>query len=458
MAYADGSNPSVRKDMGVRLPSPAPLAGHTTCAPAREPDRSMTNTSSVAARPGRATASGALALLSVLMVAANLRPALTAVGPLVGLIGNDLGLGATALGVLGAVPLVAFAVVSPLVHQLGRRLGHDRAVLVASAVLVVGTGVRSLPGTGTLGLWLGTALLGGAIAVSNVTLPALIKRDFAREVPLVTGVYTAVLSTTAAFASGLALPIARVGGWRLGVGIWGLLSVLALLAWLPRSLRAGRPPAAPGTVPVGDGALGAVAEAGPRPARPPRRSMWSSAVAWQVTAVMGTQATTFYLLVTWLPTIEMSHGVPAVTAGWYLFLYQVVGVVGGLLVTVFMRGRADHRLAGAGVTAAMLVGVLGLLLVPSLSLLWIMVAGLSGGGSLVVALALVGERSRTAADAAQLSGMVQSIGYLLAVAGPIGAGVLFELSGGWTWPLVALAGVGVVQLVVVWLAGRDRFV
>jgi CP family cyanate transporter-like MFS transporter len=186
--------------------------------------------------------------------------------------------------------------------------------------------------------------------------------------------------------------------------------------------------------------------------------MWSSAVAWQVTAVMGTQATTFYLLVTWLPTIEISHGVAPVAAGWHLFLYQVVGVGGGLLVTVFMRGRTDHRLVGAGVTLTMLIGVLGLLLVPSLSRLWIVVAGLSGGSSLVVALALVGERSRTAADAAKLSGMVQSVGYLLAVAGPIGAGVLFELTGSWTWPLVGVLGVGLVQLVVVWLAGRDRFV
>ena len=397
----------------------------------------------MAVRPARAGVSGVLALVSVLAIAANLRPALTAVGPLVGLIGADLGLGAPALGLLGAVPLVAFAVVSPLVHRLGRRLGHDRAVLVASVVLVLGTAIRSLPGTGTVGLWLGTALLGAAIAVSNVTLPALIKRDFAREVPLVTGLYTAVLSTTAAFASGLALPIARVGGWRLGIGVWALLSVLALLVWLPRSLRAEQP---------------APAAAGPRPTLPARASMWSSAVAWQVTAVMGTQATTFYLLVTWLPTIEMSHGVPPVAAGWHLFLYQVVGVGGGLLVTLFMRGRTDHRLVGAGVTLTMLVGVLGLLVVPSLSLLWIVVAGLSGGSSLVVALALVGERSRTAGDAAKLSGMVQSVGYLLAVAGPIGAGVLFELTGSWTWPLVGVLGVGLVQLVVVWLAGRDRFV
>ena len=148
-------------------------------------------------------------------------------------------------------------------------------------------------------LWIGEAIIGSAI----------------------------VLGTTAAFASGLALPIAVRSSWQVGIGICGLLSVAAFAAWLVR-LRS-------------------------------VRSMWTSAVAWHVTLFIGTQATSFYLLVTWLPTIEISLGVEPVTAGWHSFLYQVVGIVAGLGVTAMMRGRADHRSpylihvgVGGGVEAA----------------------------------------------------------------------------------------------------------
>lgn len=385
-----------------------------------------------------------LLVVTLLFVAANLRPTLTAYGSLVGVIGSDTGLGAGALGLLGAIPLLAFAAVSPLVHHLTRRIGLDRAVLIATVVLIVGTAVRSLPDIdGVVSLWAGTAILGAAIAVGNVAVPAIVKRDFPREVPLITGFYTAVLSAAAAFASGLALPIALRTGWRVGLGIWGVLSVLALLAWLIR-LRQPRPASSTLAAPASDPAAGG-------------RSMWTSAVAWQVTLLMGAQATSFYLLVTWLPTIEVSFGVDPVTAGWHSFVYQIVGIAAGVGITGVMRGRTDHRLVGVAISLLLMVAVAGLLLVPAVPLLWLVLAGLSGGSSLVIALTLVGERARSAQDAGRLSGMAQSVGYLLAAGGPIGAGLLFGATGSWTYPLLAVIVVGAAQLVICLYAGRDRF-
>ena len=165
--------------------------------------------------------------------------------------------------------------------------------------------------------------------------------------------------------------------------------------------------------------------------------MWRSAVAWQVSLIMATQGLTYFMLVTWLPTIEVaSMGVDPVTAGWHSFLYQIVGIAAGLGVTPFMRRRSDHRAVGVVISLLLIVAVLGLLFAPDLLVLWLVVAGLSGGSSLVLALALVGERSPSAADAGRLSGMAQSVGYLLAAAGPLGAGVLFAATGSWTYPLV----------------------
>jgi CP family cyanate transporter-like MFS transporter len=382
--------------------------------------------------------SRAVLIITVLVVAANLRPTITAYGSVVSLIRDDTGLGPGALGMLGAVPLLAFAAVSPVVHFLTDAIGAERAVLVSTLVLIVGTLVRSLPGA-VANLWIGTILLGAAIAVGNVVVPAVVKHDFPSEVPLVTGLYSAVLGGVAGVASGLAVPISQVGGWRLGIGIWGVLSVVAAVVWPLRSRK--RQDGYSGTPAGGERS----------------RTLWRSAVAWQVSLVMASQALTFYLLVTWLPTIEESFGVDPVTAGWYSFLYQTVGIVAGLGVTLFMRGRADHRAVGVGISLLLIIAMAGLLLAPGWSVLWLVLAGLSGGSSLVLALALVGERSRTAADAGRLSGMAQSVGYLLAAAGPWGAGLLFAVTHSWVYPLLAVIVVSVAQLVLSLYAGRDRF-
>ena len=395
--------------------------------------------------PGAAVGPGtarAVLLLTILVVAANLRPTITAFGSVVGLVAADTGLGPGALGLLGGLPLLAFAVVSPVVHVLSRRLGAERAVLISTLALIVATVVRSLPGP-VANLWIGTVLMGAAIAVANVVIPELVKQDFPGEVPLVTGLYTTVLGATAAVASGLALPVADLGGWRLGIGVWGLLTVVAALVWpLRMRSRADRGPSV--------GSTGPVADAGPL------SSVWRSAVAWQVSLIMATQGLTYFLLVTWLPSIEVSLGVDPVTAGWHSFLYQVVGIAAGLGVTPFMRGRRDHRAVGVVISLLLIAAVLGLLTVPGLLVLWLVVAGLSGGGSLVLALALVGERSPSAAAAGRLSGMAQSVGYLLAAAGPWGAGLLFAATGRWTYPLLAVIAVAVVQLVLARRPGRAR--
>ena len=416
-----------------------------------------------AAAPPARTLSGLALGLSLLVVAANLRPTLTALGPVLSLVAAGTGLSPAALGVLGSVPLLAFALVSPFVQLLSRRWGPDRTVFAATAVMLLATLLRSLPGP-TLTLWAGTVVLGAGIAVCNVLVPSLVKRDFPREVPLMTGAYTATLSLSAALASGLSLPIAERGGWRLGIGVWALVGVLVLVAWLPRLRHHDRdvvPPltsVGPSPVTPSDALAGALPATVPGAPGDARVSVWRSPLAWQVTTFMGTQAIFFYLMVTWLPSIEVARGVSPVRAGWDLFLFQVTGIAGGMLVSFAMRGRRDHRLAGVAVSTGMALAMLGLLLLPDLDALWLVVAGLSSGASLVVALSFVAERSRSSADTARLSGMVQSVGYLLGIIGPIGAGALFQATGGWTSTLVAVVGVNLVQLVVSLFAGRDAYV
>lgn len=157
-------------------------------------------------------------LVTVLIVAANLRPAITAVGPLIERIGEDTGLGPAALGLLGAIPAVGFGVVALFVAAAGRRWGLERSIFFALLLLAAGTLLRSLP-LGGFSLFAGTILLSAAIGVGNVLVPAVVKRDFPGRVPAVTGLYTAVLVGCAAVASGTAVPVAAAHGWELTLGV-----------------------------------------------------------------------------------------------------------------------------------------------------------------------------------------------------------------------------------------------
>ncbi|MFD5830986.1 CynX/NimT family MFS transporter [Lentzea sp. NPDC060358] len=372
---------------------------------------------------------------SVFLVALNLRPALTSVGPLLPRIGQEAGLGESAQGLLGALPLLAFAAISPLVQHPARRFGLERTLLAALVVLALGMALRS--GAGDAGLWAGTAVAGCAIAIGNVLVPTVVKRDYRSNVSMATGVYSACITVGASIASGVAVPLADAAGWRGALAFWAIPALVVAVLWLPRAWTGG---------PVAEPAV----------AGGPAVSVWRQPAAWLVTAFMGLQSTTFYVLVTWLPTVEISAGVPAGQAGAHLFVYQLVGVGAGLAIPRLMRRGDDVRAAAVTASAPVAAGVAGLLLAPGWSVVWAVVAGLGSGASLVVALTLIGLRGRGQHGTTQLSGMAQSLGYLLAALGPVVAGLLAERTGSWTASLVVVGVLACAQLAAGIAAGRPR--
>ncbi|MFG1910441.1 CynX/NimT family MFS transporter [Kribbella sp. NPDC048928] len=370
------------------------------------------------------------------VVALSLRPALTAVGPVLPRIGVDLHLGEAAQGLLGTLPLLAFAVASPLVHLAARRFGMERAVFVSLLVLAVSSALR--PYTGSAGLWIGTGVVGAAIAVGNVLVPVIIKRDYAAHVSRATGIYTAFITGGAAIASILAVPIADAVDWRLSLAVWGGLAVLVAVIWLPRTLAPEPAPAA-------------TAEDGPPPV-----SVWRQPMAWMVTAFMGLQSTSFYLFVNWLPTIEISTGgVSERATGVHLFVFQVFGLIGGLTIPLLLKHATDQRAGLMTASTPILIALLGLLLAPHLAIVWAVIGGLGQGAGLVAALTLISLRGRGHHETTQLSGMAQAVGYTLAAAGPVVAGYLTQATGGWSTTLIVFAVLAATQLTLGCLAGRD---
>ncbi|GAA1148675.1 MFS transporter [Nesterenkonia lutea] len=381
-----------------------------------------------------------LLLVTVLIVAANLRPAITAVGPLIERIGEDTGIGPAALGLLGAIPALGFGGVALFVAAAGRRWGLERTIFVSLLLLTLGTVLRSLP-LGAFSLFAGTVILSAAVGVGNVLVPAVVKRDFPGRVPAMTGLYTAVLVGCAAVASGTAVPMAEALGWELTLAASALLALVSAGVW---STRLNRPR---GVTSAGDPVLAAP--------EPPGGSMWRSAVAWQVTAYFALQSGVFYLMLTWFPAIQTWHGVSEASAGFWLGAYQAIGILASLVVGGVMQRAGDQRLPLLALAAIMLCGVLGIIALPAAMPAWALIVGFASGGNLLVGLTLISMRARTAGDASRLSGMAQGVGYLLAAIGPLLAGSLFELTGTWSPVLWIVVGAVLVMAVVGVFAGRN---
>ncbi|MFJ6770673.1 CynX/NimT family MFS transporter [Kitasatospora sp. NPDC091257] len=394
--------------------------------------------------PLRARAAHPLLLLTgILLVALNMRACLAAVSPMVGEIQRTFGLSATASGLITTVPVLFQGVGAPLTPRLTRRFGAERVVL--GAVLVLGAGVllRVLPSVAAL--YAGCVVIGVAIAVLNVSMPGLVKREFPDRAATMTGVYSTTMLVGATLAAGTSVPLEHAlgGGWRASLGAWSLLALIAAVAWLPQVLRSRQ---------ERQGAVAAAAA----PAKP-IEGIWKSPLAWQISLFMGISSLLVYTLVAWMPTILADHGMDRGQAGLVFAFSNLVQVAGAFLVPL-MAGRMTSQ-RGLALTMVALNGLgIAMLLVAPVSAAWVSatILGVAQGGSLGLGLAFIVLRTRTAAGAAQLGGMSQAIGYLVAAAGPVGAGALRQLTGGWETPLVLMLVLVLVVGAAGWGAGRNR--
>ena len=384
---------------------------------------------------------GLLLVLAIVLLAANLRPALTSVAPLIGQIRTDTGVSNGVAGLLTGLPLLAFAVLSPIAPRLARRFNMERVLLASLLVLAVGILLRSAGVVAAL--FLGTAILGAAIAVGNVLLPSLVKREFPERTGLMTSTYTTALAVSAAIAAGASFPIAyQVDiGWRGSLALWALLALVAAVAWFPQVRSADPANASTGT---SRGVTG----------------LWGSVLAWQVTLFMGLQSLGYYVVLTWLPEILQEEvGVSAAQAGWMLALAQVV-VIPAMFIAPVLADRRPSQYSVVVVAVTLTgVGTLGLLVAASTAtVLWIVLLGLGQGACFSLALTFFALRAPDSEHAAALSGMAQSVGYLLAAGGPFLFVLLRDATHAWTAPLTLLVAVTVCLLITGLGAARDAHV
>lgn len=377
--------------------------------------------------------------VGLMIISINLRTAIVAISPLLTEIRTTYGLSGAAVGLLSTLPLLCFGLLAPIAPRLVHRSGSGAVLLGCLVTLLAGVLVRSLPTLATL--FTGTLLIGLGVAIANVLMPGILKQDFPDHVGIMTGLYAMMLSGGAALAAGTTVPLYRVLGenWHLAVGFWALPVALAIVLWLPSRALGRR------TTSLDQ--------------RRPVRGLWRSAVAWSLTIFMGLQSLEFYATVTWLPTILHDRGTPNETAGFLLALVSVVGMVGAFVAPWIAHRMTDQRLGVAIGAGSMAVAIAGLLLDPHhLDVLWALLLGWGQGSSIGLALMMMVVRATSRDEAMALSGMAQGLGYLIASIGPVLVGGLFDLSHGWSVPLIVLLVLVGCQALSGDYAARDRTV
>ncbi|MEU7111729.1 MFS transporter [Streptomyces sp. NPDC046182] len=391
-----------------------------------------------------------LLMAAIVLASLNMRAALASVAPLVGEIAAQYGLSSTASSLVTSVPVLFLGAGALVAPWLGRRHGVEPVLLAALLLLGLGILVRVLPSV--YALYGGGVLVGTAIALLNVLMPALIKRDFPDRAASMTSLYTGAMIAGATVVAAASVPLEEAfgGSWEASLAFWSLPAALAAVSWLPQVLLAksrtghGRRP------PAGHGGRSAAAVA-------PARSVWRSALAWQVTLFMGLQSLWTYVLIAWMPTIFTDHGMSRSTAG-VMFAFNTLTQVAGAFAVPLLAGRMrSQRPLVVLVTTLVAAGYAGLLAAPVQGAwLWSALLGVGQGGGVGLALTLIVLRAGDAVTASRLSGMAQTVGYLLAAAGPLVAGAVHQATGSWTVPIVLVLGVCVTALVVGLLAAGDR--
>ena len=379
-------------------------------------------------------------MLSIILAAFCLRIIITGVGPLLPEITANLGLTGRSSGLLTTLPLLAFAVVSPLAGKIGRRQGEGKTILIGLCLILLGTVLRST--LGVPGLFLGTAIVGIGTALGNVLLPAVVKAEYPTRVGQVTAYYTVAMVAAAAIGLALNVPLSGTGlGWDGALLVWGIAVVITGLIWRKNaSLR--------------------LSASNPTETEGREKPIWKSGLAWCVTLYFGINSMIFYAVIGWLPTILQSAGMQSGTAGIVTSLYQVVSLAPSLLVPTLAGKCRDQR---GWLMLGSVLNIIGIITLMSSTaaaaqVTATIILGLANGCAFSMGPALMGFRARDAVEAARLSGFAQSVGYALAATGPMVVGWLHDLTPNWNIGLGYILFASVVALLAGQKAGRDETV
>ncbi|MGI2269415.1 MFS transporter [Staphylococcus cohnii] len=383
-------------------------------------------------------------ILAIVFIASTLRAPLTSVGSVVDEIKHVMEINNSVAGILTTIPLIIFAIVSPLVSRVTSRITMSRTILYSTILLIIGLYLRV---AGDFSLFIiGTLVLGIAIAFGNVVLPSYVKWYFPMQIGIATGIYSGTMNFTAGLGGGLSFPLSQTPlGFRLSLSFWIILGIIAIILWIPKARKGAK--------------LEKQTIDETQVKHQKKVNIVKSKLAWMVALTMGFQSMVFYTVVAWVPSILVDRGVDPSTAGYLLMLNQFSQVPMTFSFPIIASKLKDQRILVVIITILFLTGF-GLFFTQSLVLLVIgmVIAGLAMGACFSLCMTFFSIRARTSDGSISLSGFGQSVGYLIAAIGPFLIGYLHDYTGNWISGIIALLLMSLLFFIFGYPAAKNRVV
>lgn len=381
-------------------------------------------------------------ILVIIFIASNLRSPITSVGPVISQIGGELQLSHFQSSLLTSIPLMMFAGCSVVVSRFSQRFSINRFLFYALIILSFGLFLRVSGSVFTL--FLGSVFIGLGICIGNVVTPGYIKNNFPKQIGLITGIFAVSMNLTAALASGYSLNIGKWTGfgWQGSLGIWLVITLLALLVvGIELIFNRKKPTQIKSQI------------------TPSNFNMFKSAQAWNISIFMGLQSLVYYSLISWLPAVLVDYGMLNNQSGWILFVIQMA-----MLPITFLGPIIANKMKNQ---KTMIFFVCVLMLSSVLMFAWLktdfiyitaVLLGLSNGLSFSLCILFFSLRTKSSENAIRISGMAQSIGYLIAAFGPPIFGKLHDWDASWQTSFYFVAASVVLMFYFGLKAGRRKFV
>lgn len=344
-------------------------------------------------------------LLGIIFLGMVLRTPITSVGAIIGPLKKLLEINNTVAGLITTIPLIAFAIFSPLVAKISNKIGLEKTIFLATIVASIGLLLRFYINTSIF--FLTTFIIGVGITVGNVLLPGLTKKYFPENLGVMTGFYAVVMNISASIAAGISYPIlnTNIGGEKfstgLAVNIWLIISLINIIIYsvIIKNNKVEK---------IDNKKIGG-------------KGYLKSLKMWSVMLSMGLQSALFYCSVSWFAEIMISKGFTPSEAGLLLSISQFAQFPSTFLVPVLAEKIKNKLIIPIFITMGYIVSLIGMIHIHgnfSLMIIYIVLFALAGGGSFSYVMYLFSAKSKNEEEAADVSGLAQAGGYWLAAIFP----------------------------------------
>ncbi|MBZ9918055.1 MULTISPECIES: cyanate transporter [unclassified Mesorhizobium] len=347
-------------------------------------------------------------LALVVLIGINLRPFLTAPGPILADIVADTGMGYGSLAMLTLLPMLLMGLGAFVAPGIQAAVGTRRGLLAALTVLTAGSLLR-LVVPGGLSLILTAALCGAGVAFIQAAFPGIIKAKFPTSTPAVTGLYSCMIMGGGALGARLAPLLVNNGyDWR------------AALAWL----------AAPAAIAL-CAAFRVLSDAkASRPDRALTGFLLRRPRTWVLMAAFGLVNSGYSSMVAWLAPYYQAQGWSSAASGNLVAVMAICQAASALVLPVLARRGIDRRPWLWLTLLLQAAGFAGLAVFPALSpLLWVGICGAGLGGSFSLAIVTALDHLPRPEQAGALAALMQGGGFLIAALGPFATALLHGWSG-----------------------------